>query len=62
MGWKDAFGFRYGSNFVYFWVACGLDGGNRSCGAGWWLKRKFWRSRPNLPRGSITIGISSMFW
>jgi hypothetical protein len=54
-------GLGYWSNFVYIWVAFGLEGGNRSSGDGWWPKRKFWRSGPNLPRGFIAKGISSMF-
>ncbi len=37
---------------MYIWVAFGLEGGNQSSGAGWWLKKKCWRSGPNLPRGS----------
>ena len=49
-------GLGYWSNFVYIWVAFGLEGGNRSSGAGWRSKRKFWRSGPNLPRGSVAKG------
>ena len=54
-------GLGYCSNFVYIWVAFGLEGGNRSCGAVCCPNRKFWRSGTNLPRGSITKGMSSMF-
>ena len=55
-------GLGYWSNFLYIWVAFGLEGGNQSSGDKWWPKRKFWRSEPNLPRGSVAKGISSMFW
>ncbi len=71
VGWRDElwfarrrmpFGLGYYSSFVYIWVTFGFEGGNQSSGAGWWPNRKFCRSGPNLPRGSIAKEINSMFW